>query len=109
MAHFFFTVVAVVSLSSVLGNKLRFVEGNSPYPYKLARYVESGQYIVFYIYDIATDQLVRKRDYEPRQYTNAKERAKAIKRVIDEINRDLLNDAYMDSRLEAKPAPAPKP
>lgn len=85
------------------------MEGKNLYPYKLARYVESGQYIVFYIYDIATEQLVRKRDYEPRQYTNAKDRAKAIKRIIEEINRDLLNGAYMDSSLEAKPAPVPKP
>ncbi len=76
------------------------------FPFKKARYVEStgakGNYIMYYVWDVQKNDLVRKRLYIPAKYkTHASQKAYA-KDTVKQINKLLSDGFHIDRKKEQK-------
>jgi site-specific recombinase XerD len=70
-------------------------------PYKLAKFVASQtdrSYIVFYVWDVDQNKLVRKRDYDCNKIENKFERKRFIEKRIGEINKLLIAGYHVNRK-----------
>lgn len=70
-------------------------------PYKLAKFVASQtgrSYIVFYVWDVDQNRMVRKRDYDCNKIDNKFERKRFIEKRIGEINKLLIAGYHVNRK-----------
>jgi integrase len=74
--------------------------------FKKARLVKSkaakGNYIMFYVWDVQKNDLVRQRRYIPKKYTSEAEQKAYAKDVIKQINRLLADGFHIDRKKVSK-------
>lgn len=106
---FSLTVEAFLAFTLILSSVYRQLMQQSEhkpakYPYKEARFVEAGKksYVVYYVYDENTKDLVRKRDYSPGKTGNARDRQKEANRLVKDINLLLKQGAHIKLNEKAK-------
>lgn len=74
-------------------------------PYKLAKFVASQtgrSYIVFYVWDVDQNRMVRKRDYDCNKIENRFERKRFIEKRIGEINKLLIAGYHVNRKKSAE-------
>lgn len=71
--------------------------------------LEKRWYVEFWVWDIATNKLVRKVDYLSSKLKTVAERYAEARRLKIEIDRELINGAFIDSSGKSKREAANKP
>lgn len=71
--------------------------------------LEKRWYVEFWVWDIATNKLVRKVDYLSSKLKTVSERYAEARRLKIEIDRELMNGAFIDSSGKSKREAANKP
>lgn len=95
-------VLAEELAANTIFNLVPKEEFQDMYPYKKARYVcsdgDKGNYIIYYVWDVQKNDLVRKRLFVPKKYKSSESQKSFAKDRVRQVNKLLSQGYHIDRK-----------